>query len=241
MAIAQDLKVGDSLQLDFGGTPAPVVLPITGILNLDQADALFSSATENENALVSDVVLVDISWFLPHLQASLATAAVNPPATLLPGAIILDPQIAHQHVTTSSLPAEPAPGGVMSAPRLCGAPIEHQFTGQRKAVDKSLRSSAPIPKADIPISAKILFHLFGFAAGVGPSRLSCHSLPPSCLPQRSAASSDLLRTRGATPRQVTGIIAVASVLLAIGGFRPLDCYSVCSRCSSAPEGWQAAP
>ena len=97
MAIAQDLKVGDSLQLDFGGTPAPVVLPITGILNLDQADALFSSATENENALVSDVVLVDISWFLPHLQASLATAAADPPATLLPGAIILDPQIAHQH------------------------------------------------------------------------------------------------------------------------------------------------
>ena len=63
MAIAQNLKVGDTLQLTFSGVNKPISLPVTGILNLDNADALFATATEAENALVSDVVLVDAAWF----------------------------------------------------------------------------------------------------------------------------------------------------------------------------------
>ncbi|MEI7903676.1 MAG: ABC transporter permease, partial [bacterium] len=53
MAIAQNLKVGDSLQMAFAGVDKSVVLPITGIVNLDNAAALFATATEAENAIVA--------------------------------------------------------------------------------------------------------------------------------------------------------------------------------------------
>ena len=68
MAVAQSIRVGDKLEITFSGVNNPIVLPVTGIVNLDGADALFATATEAENAIVSDVVLMDSTWFQQHLQ-----------------------------------------------------------------------------------------------------------------------------------------------------------------------------
>ncbi|MCB0152873.1 MAG: ABC transporter permease, partial [Caldilineaceae bacterium] len=103
MAIAQGIKVGDSLQLTFAGVDQPVTLPVTGIVNLDNADALFTIAAESENALVADVVFVDYAWFQQTLQAPLAVQAANLQATPPPGAVVLDPQV-HVKIDRSLLP-----------------------------------------------------------------------------------------------------------------------------------------
>src|SRR5215213_10538465 len=92
MAIARGLKIGNEVQLTFNGIEKPVILPITGVVNMDNADTLFTVASEAENAVVADVVFVDTSWFRQTLQAPLILSAANPPANLAPGALIYDPQ-----------------------------------------------------------------------------------------------------------------------------------------------------
>ena len=133
MAIAQNLKVGDSLQLTFAGVAQPVTLPVTGIANMDNADALFATTNEAENALVADVVFVDSGWFQAHLQAPLAVYAANPPATLVPGAIILDPQ-AHIKIDRALLPADPTLAALHTDALRRG--VERLFPGQIKEIKR---------------------------------------------------------------------------------------------------------
>ena len=154
MAIAQNLKVGDTLQLTFSGISRTVSLPITGIVNLSGADALFATATEGENAVVADVVVVDGGWFKANLQAPLAISAANPPAALAPGAIILDQQI-HLRIDRTLLPADPALAAQQTAS--LRRQVERQFSGQLKAVDNLSRALATA-QADV-LSAKILCFL----------------------------------------------------------------------------------
>ena len=117
MAIAQNLKIGDSVQMTFTGMDHPVVLPITGIVNLDHADALFASATEAENAIVLDAAFVDFKWFQSNLQTRLAVLAANPPANLAPGAIIFEPQV-HIKMDRALLPADPTLAALRTRGRL---------------------------------------------------------------------------------------------------------------------------
>jgi putative ABC transport system permease protein len=204
------LKVGDQLQLTFSGVDSPVVLPITGILNLDNAEALFATTTEAENALVSDVVLVDGTWFQRHLSASLAAAAANPPANLAPGAIIYDPQI-HVKIDRSLLPSDPTLAALRA--ESLRREVERQFSGQLKAVD-NLSGAFKNAKADV-LSAKILFIFLGLPGVALAAYLAKFAAELFADAQRREIS--LLRTRGATPIQVTAIIAFTSVFLAIGG------------------------
>ncbi len=210
MAIAQNLKVGDTLQLTFSGVNKPISLPVTGILNLDNADALFATATEAENALVSDVVLVDAAWFQSTLGAPLAAAAANPPANLAPGAVIYDPQI-HVKINRDLLPADPTLAALRA--ESLRREVERQFSGQIKAVD-NLSGAFKSAKADV-FSAKILFIFLGLPGVALAAYLAKFAAELFAEAQRREIS--LLRTRGATPLQIGGIIAFTSVFLAIGG------------------------
>jgi putative ABC transport system permease protein len=210
MAIAQNLKVGDQIHLTFSGIEKPVVLPVTGIANLDNAEALFATATEAENALVSDVVLMDNAWFQQNLAAQLAALAANPPTNLAPGAIIYDPQI-HIKVDRSLLPADPTLAAQHS--ESLRRAVERQFSGQLKAVD-NLAGAFKSAKADV-LSAKILFIFLGLPGVALAAYLAKFTAELFADTQRREIS--LLRTRGATPIQVTAIIAFSSVFLAIGG------------------------
>jgi putative ABC transport system permease protein len=210
MAIAQNLKVGDSLQMTFTGVEKPVILPITGIVNMDSADALFSTANEAENAIVADAVFVDFGWFQSNLQTPLAVLASNPPANLAPGAIIFDPQV-HIKIDRALLPADPTLAALYTDS--LRRQVERQFPGQLKAVD-NLTQALAVARGDV-LSAKILFIFLGLPGVALAAYLSKFAAELFAEAQRREIS--LLRTRGATPAQITSIVAVSSVLLAVGG------------------------
>lgn len=210
MAIAQNLKVGDSLQITFSGVGKPIIMPVTGILNLDNADALFATTTEAENALVADVMLVDSEWFRQNLQTPLSALAANPPANLAPGSIIYDPQI-HIKIGRSLLPADPAKATLQV--ESLRREVERQFSGQLKAVD-NLAGAFNSAKADV-LSAKILFIFLGLPGVALSAYMAKFAAELFAEAQRREIS--LLRTRGAAPTQVTAIIAFTSVFLAICG------------------------
>jgi putative ABC transport system permease protein len=210
MAIAQNIKIGDTIQLTFGGVTIPVTLPVTGILNLDNADALFATATEAENAIVSDVVIVDQTWFRANLLQPLTIVASDPNTTVIPGMITLDPQI-HVRINRDLLPGDPTLAALQSESLRRG--VERLFPGQLKSSD-NLSGAFKSAKGDV-LSAKILFIFLGLPGVALAAYLSKFAAELFAESQRREIS--LLRTRGVTPAQITGIVAVTSVFLALGG------------------------
>jgi putative ABC transport system permease protein len=210
MAITQNLKVGDQVQFTFAGIDQPVLLTVSGIMNMDNADALFATATENENAIVADVAFVDISWFRANLESKLVALVANPPTTLPVGAILIDQQ-AHIKINRSLLPSDPTKAAVQTDS--LRRQLERQFPGQIKAVD-NLSGAFKSAKADV-LSAKILFIFLGLPGVALAAYLAKFAAELFADAQRREIG--LLRTRGATPKQITSILAVSSVILAIGG------------------------
>lgn len=210
MAVSQNLHVGDTLQLSFAGIDHPVDLPISGIMNMGNAEVLFATSIEAENALVADVVLVDLNWFQQTLQSQLVKLAENPPASLLPGAVILDPQI-HIKIDRAQLPSDPTLAAYRTDAlrRL----VERQFPGQLKAVD-NLSGALSAARGDV-LSARILFIFLGLPGVALAAYLSKFAAELFSGTQRREIS--LLRTRGAQPSQITSIVALSSIFLAIGG------------------------
>lgn len=210
MAIAQNLKVGDQVQFTFAGIDQPVTLPVTGIVNIDNADALFATATENENAIVADVAFVDINWFRTNLESQLSALVANPPASLPVGAILLDQQ-AHIKIDRSLLPSDPTKAALQTDS--LRRQLERQFPGQIKAVD-NLSGAFKTATADV-LSAKILFIFLGLPGVALAAYLAKFAAELFADAQRREIS--LLRTRGATPKQITSILVATSFFLAIGG------------------------
>lgn len=210
MAISQKLKVGDQIELRFAGIDQPVSVPVTGIVNMNNADALYATATEAENAVVADVVIADYTWFQNTLAPKLVALVDNPPASLPSGAILLDQQ-AHIRIDRSQLPADP--GRAVLQTEALRRQVERQFPGQIKAVD-NLSGALNAAKADA-LSAKILFIFLGLPGVALAAYLSKFAADLFADAQRREIG--LLRTRGATPRQITAIIAATSGFLAAGG------------------------
>jgi len=210
MAIAQGLKIGDTIQLTFAGLDQPVSLPITGIVNMSNADALFATATEAENAIVANVVFVDSGWFIANLQPQLEPLVANPPASLPVGSILLDQQV-HIQIDRAQLPADPTRAALFTA--ALRRELERQFPGRLKATD-NLSSAFRHASADV-LSAKILFIFLGLPGVALAAYLAKFAAELFAEAQRRELS--LLRTRGATPSQMAAIVAVTSVFLAISG------------------------
>ena len=210
MAIARGLKLGDEIQLAFNGADEPVILPITGIVNMDNADTLFTVASEAENAVVADVVFVDTAWFRKTLQAPLTIAAAKPPANLAPGALIYDPQI-HVKIDRGLLPSNPLLADLRT--EALRRSVERQFSGQLKAIN-NLSAAFKNASKDV-LSAKILFIFLGLPGVALAAYLAKFAAELFAEFQRREIS--LLRTRGATPSQIGLIVAFTSILLAIGG------------------------
>jgi len=210
MAIAQNIKIGDQMTFIFAGIDQPVSLPVSGIVNMDNADALFATATESENAIVADVAFVDLTWFRSTLQPQLTALSANPPANLPVGAILLDQQV-HVKIDRSLLFSDPTRAALQTDS--LRRQLERQFPGQIKAVD-NLSGAFKSAKADV-LSAKILFIFLGLPGVALAAYLAKFAAELFANAQRREIS--LLRTRGAAPLQMTGILALASVMLAIGG------------------------
>lgn len=210
MAIAQNLKVGDQVQFTFAGIDQAVSLPVSGIVNMDSADALFATATENENAIVADVVFVDINWFRTNLQSKLSALVANPPTSLPVGAILLDQQ-AHIKIARSLLQSDPTKAAFQTDS--LRRQLERQFPGQIKSVD-NLAGAFKTAKSDV-LSAKILFIFLGLPGVALAAYMAKFAAELFADAQRREIS--LLRTRGATPKQIISILITTSLFLAIGG------------------------
>jgi putative ABC transport system permease protein len=210
MAVSQNLRVGDRIQFSFSGVDHPLELPVSGIVNMDRADPLFAGGVEGQNAIVADVVFVGNTWFKAHLLAPLQAAAANPPTSLAPGAIILDPQL-HIKIDRSQLPGDPSLAALQV--ESLRRSIERRFPGQLKAVD-NLSGALTAAKGDV-LSAKILFIFLGLPGVALAAYLSKFAAELFAESQRRELG--LLRTRGATPAQITSLVAISSVFLAIGG------------------------
>lgn len=209
MAIAQGLRVGDRVQVSFSPISKTLELPVTGIVNMDNGEALFSTANEAENAILADVVFVDMSWFQSNLQTPLATFAANAAAPA-PGAIILDPQV-HVGIDRNLLPTDPTLAALHT--ESLRRSVERQFPGQLKATD-NLSKAFKTAQADV-LSAKILFIFLGLPGVALAAYLAKFAAELFADAQRRELG--LLRTRGTTPAQIVGIIAATSIFLAIAG------------------------
>lgn len=211
MAIAQQIKVGDTLSVTFKGINKTIELPVKGIVDTTNADPLFA-AGEAENTLVSDLLFVDINWFTATLYDGLKAL---PPTTLTTGTTTtqvyaLDPQL-HIRTNRDSLSPDPTQANkeVIALRRL----VERQFTGQLRVVN-NLETAFKSAGADI-LSAKILLIFLGLPGVALAAYLSKFAAELFAEAQRREFG--LLRTRGATPRQIMAIVAATSILLAIGG------------------------
>ncbi len=210
MATALHLQVGDSLQLTFAGLPNPVSLPVSGVVSMDRADALFVGTTESENAIVADVVVVDSAWFAKNLQPALLAYASAPTTAALPGQVLLDPQV-HLRVDRSLLPADPTLAALHTD--ALRRSVERGSPGAVKAQD-NLSRALKNARADV-LAAKLLFIFLGLPGVALAAYLAKFAAELFADAQRRELS--LLRTRGATPAQLTGILALAALLLALAG------------------------
>jgi putative ABC transport system permease protein len=211
LAIAQHIAVGDTIALTFKGIDKPVQLPVTAIVDTSHADALFA-ANEAENTIIADLVFVDAGWFNANLYQALK---VLPPTTLTTGTtttqvFAIDPQF-HIRVNRAALSPDPTQANtqVIALRRT----VERQFTGQLRVVN-NLESAFKSAGSDV-LSAKILLIFLGFPGVALAAYLSKFAAELFSEAQRREFA--LLRTRGATPRQITTLVAVTSLLLALGG------------------------
>jgi len=210
MAIAQSLKIGDTIELSFAGIDGRIALPVTGIANMSHADALFAAAAEAENAVVANVVFVDLAWFTARLAPRLAPLVATPPSALPPGSILFDQQV-HVKIDRSRLPSDPTQAALFTV--ALRRQIERQFPGQLKATD-NLSGALRNAQSDV-LSAKILFIFLGLPGVALAAYLAKFAAELFAGAQRREMS--LLRTRGVKPRRMVAIIAVASLIMAIGG------------------------
>ncbi len=210
MASALKLKIGDMLQINFAGITDAVKLPISGIINTNSADAMFVTSSGREGGVYADVVLVDANWFHSHLESPLAALAANRPAAILPNVTVLDQQV-HIKINRAAFSADPSVAALQSA--ALKRELERTLPGQIKVLD-NVSGAFQSALSDV-LTAKILFIFLGLPGVALAAYLSKFAAELFADAQRREIG--LLRTRGATPGQITIIIAIASALLAVTG------------------------
>jgi len=210
MAVSRKLGLGDSLNLTFSDIKRTFTLPITGIATMEGASALFSTATEAENSMVSDVVFVDYRWFQGALLPDLKKLALNPATVTPPGGILLDQQL-HIKIDRAQLPPDPVSAAIQAD--ALRRSIERQYPGELKVVD-NVSVNLSSTKSDV-LSAKILFIFLGLPGILLAAYLSVFVTELFADSRRREIS--LLRTRGARPGQITGIVALSNLYLSILG------------------------
>ncbi|MCE1196757.1 ABC transporter permease [bacterium] len=190
-SISRGIKVGDLIEISFPSAARVWLLPVTGIADMSNAAPLFSTGKEAENAVVADVVFVDLAKFHSMGFGSPVASSIH---------ILLD---------RSLFPPDPARTAVRVA--TLGRSIERAFPGALKVQDE-LSAVLKTAQAD-SLSAKILFIFLGFPGVVLAAYLASFSSRPFAAGRKRELG--LLRTRGAGFSTILGITALNSLFLAI--------------------------
>ena len=215
-AAANDLglSVGDSIAINFDQLATPYIAKITGIIDPTGASFLFIAtdpAHEGEyNPIPYDVFVSPTLW-----ESDLAVPLTNPPVPTDPNAKPISAQkpLYELHVGTnhSLLPSDPTKAGIFVD--TLRRSIEKQFPGEIKIVNNLADSLKQVQK-DV-LWAKLLFLFLGMPGVALAAYLSKYATDLLTGPQRQEIG--LLRTRGATPRQIILAMGIASFVIALVG------------------------
>ncbi|HZC08380.1 MAG TPA: FtsX-like permease family protein [Ktedonobacterales bacterium] len=219
LALGLHATIGDQISLAVPGVAAPYPVVITGVVNTDLADPLFSgpgAANEGAYTNTSEAIILDYTTYARDLSAGLQGAAVqasnsataNPAATQ--GLPLLDRQV-HIQIDRVALPADPA--AAQAAIGALSHRLERQAPGQIRITD-NLSNALTNATKDV-VAARLLFVFLGLPGVLLAAYLSRYATQLVTEAQRREIA--LLRTRGFSPRQVLKIMGWVAALVAIMG------------------------
>ena len=205
LAVRLRLQVGGTVNLVVPVLASNYPVVITGIVNTDLADPLFSgpnSTPEGANANASEAIILDYATYTRDLAAPIQAAALlaSQNATAAnPGTVqglpLLDRQL-HIQIARGTLPADPAEAQL--AVGTLRRSLERLASGQIRISDNVSNTLTGATK-DV-VAARLLFVFLGLPGVLLAAYLSRYATQLVTEAQRREIA--LLRTRGLSPRQV---------------------------------------
>lgn len=217
LAARLHLAPGDTLSLMIPGMAQPYAVHISGTVNTDNADPLFSGPNSTPEGAFNgqpDVVVLDYAVFARDLSTPLQAAAdkasqqaSNATPTGLP---VLDRQI-HLRIDRARLPANPAEAQIAIGALVHS--LERLAPGQIRIADH-LTDALTNATKDV-VAARLLFVFLGLPGILLAAYLSRAATQLVTEAQRREIA--LLRARGLTPTQVLTIMGWTTALVALLG------------------------
>lgn len=217
LAAALRLAPGAVLELAVPGLPTPYRVTVTGTVNTDAAEPLFSgpvASPEGSYNGATAVVAVDLDRFARDLRQPLLAADQAASQTSAPGAAAAAPHVdrqLHIRIDRSALPADP--GAAQTAVDALRRSLERQASGQIKITDNV--SSALTNAAKDVVSARLLFVFLGLPGVLLAAELARQAAALVAEAQRRDIA--LLRARGAAPREILTVMGWSAILTALVG------------------------
>ncbi len=208
------ITIGDTVAISFAQMAPPYQAKVSGIVDPTSASFLFSATNPAHagefNPMPYDIFITPKRW-----QADLAAPLTNPPA---PSNANTKPIPAQKpqyelHVETnhSLLPSDPTKASIYVS--TLRRRMEKQFPGEIK-ITNNLADALKKARSDI-LWAKLLFLFLGMPGVALAAYLSKYATDLLTGPQRREIG--LLRSRGATPRQIMLTMGITSFLIALVG------------------------
>jgi putative ABC transport system permease protein len=214
--------VGDTVTLKLPGGAGEYRAQVTGIANMRGGDVLFAPTDPRLLGVAfnppANVVVVPLSLFNSTLFARLRDTP-PPQASALPGGtngviqsdvLPVDQQI-HLKIDRSALAGDPTQAQVQTT-QLRHA-LEKLYPGQLRVADE-LFAAIDTVKGDV-LWAQVLFVFLAIPAVLLAAYLSYYM--SQTLIESQEREFALLRARGATPRQLHGIVATMSLIVGLVG------------------------
>jgi putative ABC transport system permease protein len=216
LAATFGVKPGDTFELDVPGLHQPYQVTVTGTIDTDLAEPLFSgpsAAPEGTFNGAAAVVAIDHARFQRDLSTALqATADSSSPALAMTngGLPLLDRQL-HVRLERGGLAADPGVASTQIA--ALRSQLERQAPGQVKITDNL--SSALTNAARDVVSARLLFVFLGLPGVLLAAYLARYSA--SLVTEAQRRDVALLRARGLAPRDVLAIMSWIAGFTAVAG------------------------
>ncbi|MEP6666141.1 MAG: ABC transporter permease [Nocardioidaceae bacterium] len=200
-----------SVELRGVDRPIPIDLPVTGSVNVGKASSWFAipaGDVQGDIAVTPRYVVVDYATFADRLLPALKRAYGGPAAVTNPGLSELPAASLEAHVSINrdAFPADPAAAAAWSAS--FRRVLERQAPGDILVADNAVE---PLTEAaGDATSAKLIFLLLGIPGVLVAAALGVAAAAAISDAQRREDA--LLRLRGASDRQLAGLLVEQGVL-----------------------------
>ena len=217
LATSLGLKLGDTFPLTVPGLDHPYPVLITGLVNTDRAEPLFTGPTaapEGSYNVAAAVVVIDYARFGRDLAAPLTRAAAAPVTggtTSTPSVLpLLDRQL-HLRLDRAALPSDP--GAAATVVATLRRQLERQASGQLRITD-NLATAFTSAGVDV-VAARLLFVFLGLPGVLLAAYLA--QAAAGLVSEAQRRDIALLRVRGAGPRRLLATLGWTAALTALLG------------------------